>query len=134
MTIRFLGLMLILSLAISVSTGCPTGDLNGDCRVDTEDLTVFAEQWLDATCAGAPCADLNGVNGVNATDFALLAEHWLQDGGGIALVINELMAENHGFVRDAYGDNDDWIEIYNTGDDAVNIGGMYLTDNLSAPT
>jgi hypothetical protein len=49
------------------------------------------------------------------------------------LVINELMANNAGSVRDQNGDSDDWIEIYNSGDSAVNIGGMYLTDNLSVP-
>ena len=48
------------------------------------------------------------------------------------LVINELMADNTGSVRDQDGDDDDWIEIYNYGDSAVNIGGMYLTDNQSA--
>ena len=50
------------------------------------------------------------------------------------LVINELMANNAGSVRDQNGDSDDWIEIYNGGDSAINIGGMYLTDNLSVPT
>jgi len=44
------------------------------------------------------------------------------------LVINELMADNTGSARDQDGDDDDWIEIYNSGDSAVNIGGMYLTD------
>jgi hypothetical protein len=48
------------------------------------------------------------------------------------LVINELMANNTGSVLDQNGDDDDWIEIYNSGDSAVNIGGMYLTDNQSA--
>jgi hypothetical protein len=48
------------------------------------------------------------------------------------LLINELMANNAGSVLDQNGDNDDWIEIYNYGDSAVNIAGMYLTDNPSA--
>jgi len=48
------------------------------------------------------------------------------------LVINELMADNTGSARDQDGDDDDWIEIYNSGDSAVNIGGMYLTDNQTA--
>ena len=53
--------------------------------------------------------------------------------GEIHLVINEFMANNTGSVKDPQGDYDDWIEIYNYGDDAIDIGGMYLTDNLSAP-
>ena len=50
----------------------------------------------------------------------------------MTLLINELMADNAGSVLDQNGDDDDWIEIYNSGDSAVNIGGMYLTDNQSA--
>jgi len=48
------------------------------------------------------------------------------------LVINELMANNTGSVRDQNGDADDWIEIYNYGNSLVNIGRMYLTDNQTA--
>jgi len=55
-----------------------------------------------------------------------------ENSGNMTLVINELMADNTGSARDQNGDNDDWIEIYNYGDSAVNIGGMYLTDNQSA--
>jgi hypothetical protein len=28
----------------------------------------------------------------------------------------------------------DWVEIYNEGDEAIDIGGMYLTDDLEEPT
>jgi len=48
------------------------------------------------------------------------------------LVINELMADNAGSVLDQDSDDDDWIEIYNSSDSAVDMGGMYLTDNQSA--
>ena len=49
------------------------------------------------------------------------------------LVINEFMASNNNCTQDPQGQCDDWIEIYNYGVDAVDIGGMYLTDNLSDP-
>jgi len=53
----------------------------------------------------------------------------------IPLVINELMASNSsdGGFTDPQGDYDDWIEIYNFGDTAIDMGGMYLTDDLSEP-
>ena len=53
----------------------------------------------------------------------------------ISLVINELMASNSsdGGFADPQGDYDDWIEIYNFGQTAVDMGGMYLTDDLSEP-
>ena len=50
------------------------------------------------------------------------------------LYINEFMASNDSAYADEYGDYGDWIEIYNAGDEAVNIGGMYITDDLSSPT
>jgi len=50
------------------------------------------------------------------------------------LVINELMASNSTTIQDPQNQYDDWIEIYNYGADAVDMGGMYLTDNLSDTT
>jgi len=52
----------------------------------------------------------------------------------ISLVINEFMASNDTIIRDPQGQYDDWIEIHNYGVDAIDLGGMYLTDNLSSPT
>jgi len=51
-----------------------------------------------------------------------------------SLVINEFMASNNSCLQDPQGQYDDWIEIYNYGIDAIDIGGMYLTDNPSSPT
>jgi len=51
-----------------------------------------------------------------------------------SVVINELMASNIKTKADPDGGFDDWIELYNSGTVAVDIGGMYLTDDLSRPT
>ena len=45
------------------------------------------------------------------------------------LVINELMAANVGEVMSPATNFDSWIEIYNPGDKAVNLGGLYLSDD-----
>jgi len=50
------------------------------------------------------------------------------------LVINEFMASNNSSAQDPQGQYDDWIEIHNYGPDAIDIGGFYLTDDLSNPT
>lgn len=48
-----------------------------------------------------------------------------------ALVINEFMASNDNIpVPGDYGDFPDWIEIYNTGDTPIDMGGWYVTDDL----
>jgi hypothetical protein len=122
-------LTLIVLLAGSAEAICPVGDLNGDCEVDIQDLQIFAEQWL---APPASLADLNNDEEVGMTDFALLAEKWHQT--GIPLAINEVMAANSRTIMDPQSEYDDWIEIYNTGNKAIDLGGMYLTDDLAQPT
>ncbi|MBO7140604.1 MAG: CotH kinase family protein [Prevotella sp.] len=46
-----------------------------------------------------------------------------------ALVINELMASNAGIVMSPATNFDSWIEVYNPGEEAVNLGGMYLSND-----
>jgi len=57
------------------------------------------------------------------------------NGTGI-LLINEIMADNDGAFQDPNetGAYEDWFEVYNPGASAVNMSGMYITDNLSNPT
>lgn len=50
-----------------------------------------------------------------------------------AVVINEVMASNSQTTRDAQGQYDDWIELHNPGRSAVDVGGMYLTDDRTVP-
>ncbi|KAA3655108.1 MAG: T9SS C-terminal target domain-containing protein [Calditrichaeota bacterium] len=56
------------------------------------------------------------------------------------LVINEFMASNDTYLVDPEEDTDDgdpyedWIEIYNPGSTPVDIGGMYITDDLAELT
>ncbi len=50
------------------------------------------------------------------------------------LYINEFIASNGSGLTDASGEFTDWVEIYNAGSAAVDIGGMYVTDDLLEPT
>ncbi len=45
------------------------------------------------------------------------------------LVINEIMASNISKIADQDGEFDDWVELYNSGSNPVNLAGFYLTDN-----
>ncbi|HCX72659.1 MAG TPA: hypothetical protein DHM37_02990 [Candidatus Cloacimonas sp.] len=48
------------------------------------------------------------------------------------LCINEFMSHNNNVdIPEAPGDFPDWIELYNGTDTAIDIGGMYITDDLS---
>ena len=48
------------------------------------------------------------------------------------LYINEFMASNDTNLADTSGEDDeydDWLEIYNAGNDSTDLGGLFLTDN-----
>jgi hypothetical protein len=47
------------------------------------------------------------------------------------IVINEFMADNASTLADENGEFDDWVELFNPGDQPVNIGGMFITDSLN---
>jgi len=124
--------MLIVFPAVSVIAECPVGDLDGSCKVDWVDLRLFSQQWLDNPGGSA---NFDGIPGVNMADFSLLAANWLEDhSSATTLLINEFMAQNDTFIQDPCGDYDDWIEIYNYGSAAIDIGGMYITDDVCSPT
>src|SRR5882724_12014680 len=44
-------------------------------------------------------------------------------------LISEFMALNNATITDQDGQFSDWIELYNSGPDIVNLNGWYLTDN-----
>ena len=48
---------------------------------------------------------------------------------GENLFINEIMAKNLSTTSDNFGEFEDWIEIYNPNNFAVNLSGYYLSDN-----
>ncbi len=50
------------------------------------------------------------------------------------LRINEILVYNDSNYVDDFGKHSPWIEIFNTAYNTVDIGGLYLTDDLSNPT
>lgn len=49
------------------------------------------------------------------------------------IVINEFLASNKTVLSDIDGQETDWIELYNTGSQSVNLEGYALTDDFSEP-
>ncbi len=54
-------------------------------------------------------------------------------GASSAVVVNEVMARNRSAVADPQGEYDDWIELKNISDQAIDLSGMYLSDNPINP-
>lgn len=57
------------------------------------------------------------------------------DGGGDlpVVLVNELMASNRTAHSDEQGEFDDWVELFNPGDDDVELGGWTLSDDPAEP-
>ena len=54
-------------------------------------------------------------------------------GRSVDIYVNEWMAGNLATIVDpADGDYDDWFELYNAGTNSVDLGGYFLTDDLSS--
>ncbi|MEA1876944.1 MAG: CotH kinase family protein [Bacteroidota bacterium] len=49
------------------------------------------------------------------------------------LSINEVMPVNRGSFMDSDGYFRDWLEIYNPGSEAIDLGGLFLTDDFTKP-
>ena len=54
-------------------------------------------------------------------------------GFGQDIVINEIMASNETTVMDEDGDYSDWIELYNSNDNAINLSGYTISDDILNP-
>ncbi len=50
------------------------------------------------------------------------------------VIINEFLALNSTLGKDEFGEYDDWVELYNYGTNATEIGGMFLSDDVFLPT
>jgi hypothetical protein len=80
--------------------------------------------------------EARAVESLGTTAFAPESTEWgarvfqigLSSAEPSPVVINELLALNSRSVSDPQGEFDDWIELYNRSDTAVNLSGMYLSD------
>jgi hypothetical protein len=54
------------------------GDINGDCKVDSEDLKRLTNKWLSSRKPGSISEDINRDGHVDLLDYALLAGSWIQ--------------------------------------------------------
>jgi hypothetical protein len=68
--------------------------------------------------------------------LGLGAEGRAQSGrpGPVRVVINEILASNRSSITDPQAQHADWIELYNPLGTTADVGGCYLTDDLSRPT
>ena len=97
MRISLFSMVIVASLTIPAAAKlCPQTDLDGNCRIDWEDIQAFTDQWLIPDIDDCPqpgCPDFDTDGEINLIDFAILANQWLDY--GITLSINEFVASNN---------------------------------------
>lgn len=49
------------------------------------------------------------------------------------IIINEIMSLNETVITDEDGDYSDWFELYNSGNNSVNLSGYKITDDINNP-
>ena len=64
--------------------------------------------------------------------FRAMTDAERQDAGVTPVRINEISGANDCFI-DENGKKGDWVELYNTTNEPIDVEGMYLTDNLNKP-
>lgn len=89
--------------------------------------SLVAAAWVSLAgmlAVGCPAADDD-----NSGDGGQPAD----DDAAAPVVINEFMATNALTAVDDSGTTPDWVELYNLGGEDLDLGGYYLTDDLSEP-
>jgi hypothetical protein len=84
------------------------------------------EYWVGAaTTAGVWTGWINYGNGYQRPNYRVT---WPTRSSPIR--INELLAQNASGIKDEKGEREDWVELVNTGTQAVDLAGMHLSDDL----
>src|SRR6056297_3711140 len=55
----------------------------------------------------------------------------ISNSSGQSLVINEVMFANHSTIEDEDGDTPDWVELFNSGNETLNLRGYQITDDTT---
>ena len=63
----------------------------------------------------------------------VLSGFFFQSAAGQSLVVNEIQSSNQSTIVDDDGDYEDWIELYNYGNEPIDLTGFGLSDNPSRP-
>ncbi len=91
---------------------------------------------LDSVTFGAQTANLTMARIPNGTGEFVQGHPTFNGRNGLGVgvvVVNEFAASNTQ-ILDPAGEAEDWVEFYNNSAEAVDLGGMYLSDTESLPT
>jgi hypothetical protein len=91
--------------------------------METRSTIAAACLLLIAGCDGKGTDGPNGNNGDDSGTSAGVEQIW----------VNEVMAANSATLQDEVGKYPDWIELHNPNEVEVEVGGWWLTDDVTDP-
>ncbi|MEA1987371.1 MAG: lamin tail domain-containing protein [Candidatus Marinimicrobia bacterium] len=101
----------------------------------SSDFTFRVDSDTDVDGSNEPKWPLVSLTGIVCDyDGAQIIPRKIEDIEELNIRINEFLAENDATIADTSGDFADYIEIINLGSGATDIGGMFITDDLTDPT
>lgn len=112
------------------------GDANCDGSVSLEDLVCLQQYLLRKADVISVNADLSTDSEINVVDLCLLKRMLLgtyQPVDFTKLKINEVCASNQSCLSDPNGNYPDWVELYNAGEQPLDISGYGLSDGKKKP-
>ena len=110
------------------------GDVDGNGVVDLGDVILALQIITEVNAQSSPIfkeADINGDERIGAEEafygIQIVAKFRQHPVDSIPdIIISEFLASNAQGLEDEDGDTSDWIELYNPGEAAVNLGGWVL--------
>ncbi len=121
-------------LAVEVhNTSLSSSDIFWDAELV---MTTEEEVEADIVCREATFGlsdfESEGTYNIEARFARITDERQLLQEGASPIRINEVSAANDIHIND-YGKKNDWVELYNTTDQDIDVAGMYLSDKKKKP-
>lgn len=100
--------------------------------IPMQDRGVAVDYFARASLADGRSAFFPASNLLDPWSFEVQGAGLPEALGG-PLVINEIMADNTATLADPAGEYDDWVELYNRGDEPLDLAGYHLSDDVGNP-
>lgn len=87
---------------------------------------TYIRYYVEAISANQYNSSVYSPEGAEHNVFFYQVEPEIEE--NFPVVINELMASNSTTIADPQGEYDDWIELFNKGNETIDLSGLYLSD------
>jgi hypothetical protein len=132
------GMVLYLNGTEILRVNMPAGPIGYDTLANVLVTTAVYSDWIEVPVANLRAgenvlaAEVHQVStGSSDIAFGLVVETRVAAASG-AIVLNEIMASNRTTL--ANGERyPDWVELFNTSDEPVDVGGMAMSDDMLRP-